>query len=61
MAAVINLETVRMTRNIVNERVTDTGTADIILFPGIRYERWDEDGDSEQELQPSQGRETQQR
>ena len=41
MAAVINLDTVRLTRNIETNAPREPVSAEIILFPGIRYERWE--------------------
>ena len=41
MAAVINLDTVRLTRHIDKKLSRQVVSAEIILFPGIRYERWD--------------------
>jgi len=43
MAAVINLDTVRLMRNIDETPQRQSQDAEIILFPGIRYERWDEE------------------
>lgn len=47
MAAIIQLDTVRLTRH---ERLTSLNTreaitAEIILFPGVRYERWSDEED----------------
>lgn len=47
MAAVINLDTVRLTRNIEEAAPREALSAEIILFPGIRYERWDDETDSD--------------
>lgn len=46
MAAVINLDTVRLMRNIEETPLRQPKAAEIILFPGVRYERWDEDADA---------------
>lgn len=43
MAAVINLDTVRLTRQIEDKPAMEAVSAEIILFPGIRYERWDDE------------------
>ncbi len=43
MAAVINLDTVRLMRNIEDAPLHETQNAEIILFPGIRYERWEDE------------------
>jgi len=45
MAAVINLDTVRLLRNIEDKPSPQSVSAEIILFPGIRYERWESDTD----------------
>ncbi|MCH9765893.1 MAG: hypothetical protein K0U34_07880 [Alphaproteobacteria bacterium] len=50
MAAVINLDTVRLTRNIVESPQRESMSAEIILFPGIRYERWDTDANGEADI-----------
>ncbi len=45
MAAVINLDTVRLMRNTEEKPLRQSLSAEIILFPGIRYERWEGDTD----------------
>lgn len=56
MAAVINLDTIRLTRHIEETSPREPVSAEIILFPGIRYERWD-DADSGEENSASNGAE----
>jgi hypothetical protein len=31
---------------------TAEASAEVIVFPGVRYERWDETGESQSQLQP---------
>lgn len=50
MAAVINLDTVRLMRHIEDKPARQSISAEIILFPGIRYERWDDEGDADSDL-----------
>lgn len=55
MAAVINLDTIRLTRNIEDTPSREPISAEIILFPGIRYERWDDEADGSADIAASAG------
>ena len=58
MAAVINLDTVRLMRNIEETPRRQPQDAEIILFPGIRYERWEDDvsADVVEDVVPTPGK-----
>lgn len=53
MAAVINLDTVRLMRNIDETPLRQPHQAEIILFPGIRYERWEEETGTSADDEPT--------